>query len=116
MLKVDGKLLKSPSGWTWGLQDVSASDSGRTTDALMHKNRIGQKRKLTLEWQGLTPAEASEILKAINPEYFEVEYPDAMENSNLTKTFYAGDRSAPMKIWTINNKVYSLLSFDIIER
>ena len=116
MLKVDGKLLKSPSGWTWGLQDVSDSDSGRTTDTKMHKNRIGQKRKLTLEWQGLTPAEASEILKAVNPEYFEVEYPDAMENSNLTKTFYAGDRTAPLKTWTVSNKYYSLLSVDIIEQ
>ena len=116
MLKVDGTLLKSPSAWTWGLQDVSASDSGRTTDALMHKNRIAQKRKLTLEWQGLTPEEASEILKAVNPEYFEVEFPDAMENANLTKTFYVGDRTAPMKIWTISNKRYSLLSFDFIER
>ena len=116
MLKVDGKLLKSPSGFSWGLQDVSDSDSGRTTDGKMHKNRIAQKRKLSLEWQGLTPEEESEILKAVNPEYIDVEYPDAMENSNLTKTFYAGDRTAPMKIWTISNKIYSLLSFDIIER
>lgn len=116
MLKVDGKLLKSPSDFSWGLQDVSDSDSGRTDDAKMHKNRIAQKRKLTLSWRGLTPAQASEILKAVNPEYFEVEYPDAMENSNLTKTFYAGDRSAPMKVWTISDKYYSLLSFDIIEQ
>lgn len=116
MLKVDGKLLKSPSGWSWGLQDVSASDSGRTTDALMHKDRIAQKRKLTLEWQNLEPDEVSTILKAVNPEYVQVRYPDAMSGSDESRTFYVGDRMAPMKIWTISNKRYSLLSFDFIER
>ena len=38
----------TPSEFTYGLQDVSASDSGRTQDGLMHKNRITQKVKLNL--------------------------------------------------------------------
>lgn len=42
-IKVDGTELPCPSSFTWGLQDVSASQSGRTDDAIMHKNRVAQK-------------------------------------------------------------------------
>ena len=52
-LKVDGVALPCPSSFTWGLQDISASESGRTDDTTMHKNRVGQKRKLSVEWPRL---------------------------------------------------------------
>lgn len=116
MLWVDGVKIKTPSDFTWGLQDVSDSASGRTQDALMHKNRVAQKRKLSLGWAAPTPQEASAILQAFNPEYVEITYPDAMSGQNETRTFYVGDRSSPMKIWTIGNKRYASLSFDVIER
>ena len=53
MLKVNGVAVRCPSKFEWGLQDVSASESGRTDDALMHKNRVAQKRKIRLGWNGL---------------------------------------------------------------
>ena len=46
MMLVDGVELPTPSTFEWGMIDVSASDSGRTQDAKMHKNRIAQKRQL----------------------------------------------------------------------
>lgn len=116
MIWVDGVEIKTPSGFTWGLQDVSDNAAGRTQDALMHKNRIAQKRKLSLSWAGPTPQEAAAILQAFNPEYVSIKYPDAMSGTYETRTFYAGDRSSPMKIWTIGNKRYEILSFDVIER
>lgn len=116
MMKVDGVAIRAPSSFTWGLQDISNSDAGRTDDTIMHKHRVGQKRKLSLAWNGIRPEEASKILKAFNPEYVMVQYPDAMENANLEKEFYSGDKTAPMKTWTVNKKLYSQLSFDIIER
>lgn len=116
MITVDGVAVKTPSAFSWGLQDVSDSASGRTLDALMHKNRIAQKRKISLSWNHPTPQEAAAILQAFNPEYVRVRYPDALSGTNETRTFYVGDRSAPMKIWTVRNKRYSQVSFDIIER
>lgn len=116
MLWVDGVQMKTPSGFTWGLQDVSDSASGRTQDALMHKNRIAQKRQLSLSWMAPTPEETAKILQAFNPEYVEITYPDAMSGQNETRTFCVEDRSSPMKIWTIGNKRYESLSFDVIER
>lgn len=116
LIKVDGVQIKTPSSFSWGLQDVSASDSGRTDDTVMHKNRIGQKRKLSFIWAAPTREETSAILRAFNPEYINITYPDAMSGKNETRTFYVGDRSAPMKIWTIANKRYESISFDAIER
>lgn len=116
MIMVDGAWIKSPSSLTYGLKDISASDSGRTDDTIMHKNRVGQKVTLDLSWSGPTPEEASEILKAFDPEYIDVTYHDPKENKMVTKTFYSGDKKAPVKIWTVNQKRYESISFNIIER
>lgn len=40
MIKVDGKDVLCPSVFEWGLQDVSAADSGRTEDTQMQKEKI----------------------------------------------------------------------------
>lgn len=116
MIEVNGVAVKTPSSFSWGLQDVSDSASGRTQDAIMHKNRIAQKRKLSLSWNNPTKEETAVILQTFNPEYVQIKYPDAMSGTDETRTFYVGDRTAPMKIWTISNKRYSQVSFNVIER
>ena len=117
MLVINGTEVRDPSAFTWGLQDVSAADAGRTEDALMQKNRVAQKRKLTCSWDGLTPEEASELLTAVNPEYIDISYPDAMSGGTETRTFYVGDRSAPVAIWVgATGRLYQRVSFNFIER
>ena len=46
MLKVDGVEMPCPSSFQWGLQDISASESGRTDDSLMHKNNLMRLRSM----------------------------------------------------------------------
>lgn len=116
MLLVDGSSVKDPSVFEWGLQDVSAADAGRTDDTIMHKNRIAQKRKIKLSWNNPTPTETADILQRFNPEYISLTYPDAMSGKIETRTFYVGDRSAPMRAWTTRYKRYTQISFDVIER
>lgn len=116
-LKVDGVDMPCPSSFTWGLQDISASESGRTDDTTMHKNRVGQKRKLSVGWNGPDFATAHKIIVAVNPEYFQVTYPDLLSgNEHETRTFYVGDRDAPFKCWWAGNKRMESLQFDFIER
>lgn len=115
-LQADGMDMPCPSSFQWGLQDISASESGRTDDTIMHKNRVGQKRKLGVTWKGLDWSDASKVLKAFNPEYVNVTYPDAMSGTNETRTFYVGDRTAPYKCWWVGNKRVESISFDLIER
>lgn len=111
---VDGAFVASPSTFQWSLQDVSDPDAGRTEDGLMHKMRIGQKVKIQLSWNAVTTAVASTILTAFNPEYVSVTYLDPKEGSYQTKTFYVGDRSAPMYNGTLG--LWSNISFNIIEQ
>ena len=109
-----------PADLTWGLQDISSSDSGRVHDAgnTMHKMRTSQKRKLSIKWVLTDASQASAILKAFNPEYFWVRYWDAMEGAFQVRQFYAGDRSAPFQWFQLHDKGtrFASVSFDIIER
>ena len=116
LIRVDGVDMPNPSKLHWGLQDVSIGDSGRDDSGYMFKGRVTQKRKLELEWSAITPAVASKILKAFNPEYINVRYWDAMENAWQVRNFYVGDRGGAVKMWTVNQKLYESISFDIIER
>lgn len=116
-LKVDGVALPCPSSFTWGLQDISAAESGRTDDTTMHKNRVGQKRKLSVGWNAPDWETSCKIIQAVNPEYIDVTYPDLLTgNKHETKTFYVGDREAPFKSWWIGNQRMDGINFDFIER
>lgn len=108
-----------PSALTWGLQDVSSSDAGRTNDAntTMHKMRMSQKRKLDITWTMPTTAQAAQILQAFNPEYVYVSYFDPMDNRVEVRQFYTGDRTAPFKwVDTMGGTRLTTVSFSIIER
>lgn len=116
-LLIDGVSMPSPTVFQWGLQDISASNSGRTDDSIMHKNRVAQKRKLSVSWSYLTWSEICKIVQAVNPEYMNVTYPDYLSgNESETRTFYVGDRSAPLRYWMDGDRCIETLSFDFIER
>ena len=112
--------MPCPSKFSYGLQDVSASASGRVEDqyATMYKNRIAQKVKIDLEWVAVSDADAKTIINAFDPEYFNVTYHDPKANESITKTFYRGDISAPYYWWVDDNNGFSFstISFNIIER
>lgn len=116
MISVDGVALPCPSGFNWGLMDISAAESGRTDDTTMHKNRVGQKRKIGLTWVAKDWQTTAMIISAFNPEYINVTYPDMMSGTYETRIFYVGDRSAPVKWWWIGNQRTESISFDIIEQ
>lgn len=116
LIRVNGVDMPNPSKMQWSLQDVSIGDSGRDDSGKMFKGRVAQKRKLELSWNAVTPDVASTILSAFNPEYIDVRYFDPLTNSWQVKNFYVGDRSAPVKIWAVGQKLYETISFDIIER
>lgn len=112
-----------PDKYEWGLNDISSSDTGRTQDAgcTMQKNRLAQKRKISLGWTNPSIKNVSKILKMTNPVYFYVRYLDPMEGRLTTKQFYSGDKSSPFRQIALvdpegNRTTLSTLSFDIIER
>lgn len=116
-IKVDGVEMPCPSSFQWGLSDISAAESGRTDDTLMHKNRVGQKRTLTITWNALDWEDSCKIIQAFNPEYVSVTYPDLLTgNEAETRTFYTGDKAVPFKSWWLGNQRMESISFEVIER
>lgn len=109
--------MPCPSKFEISYQDVSAADSGRVESALMYKNRVAQKTKISLEWLGVSDANAATILTAFDPEYVDVTFHDAKTNSIVTKNFYTGDRKGATYWWNDDGDfTYSSIAFDIIER
>ena len=106
--------IPCPSSYSWKLSDVSASDAGRTEDALMHKKLIARKRHLEFEWENVYRSEASAILNAFNAEYFQVQYWDVLDNAYDLKTFYSGDRESPMYNMALG--IQASVKFNIIEQ
>lgn len=111
---VDGVSVRCPSSYVYKLEDISASDAGRTEDTTMHKLRIGQIVGLELSWENITTQDVSTILQAFNPEYITVNYLDAKAGGYRTSVFYVGDRSAPM--YNARLGLWQNVSFNIIER
>lgn len=108
--------IPDPSSLQWGQQSVSRPDAGRDLQhGKMHVELKTRKIKLELSWSGIGFAEASEVLKAVQPETFWVEYHDTLENARLKKEFYVGDRSAPVHSYADGQQWYTTLSFNIIE-
>ena len=119
MVTLNGVSVIDPSAITWGLSDVSASDAGRDEATIMHKMKLGQKRQYSLTWNMIDPENTAIILQAINSaETFPCRLHDAMTNQYETRTYYVGDRSAPVQQWMPNRtdgKLYQKLSFTLIE-
>ena len=111
---VDGTVVPPPSSYQWELEDISASNAGRTEDGYMHKRKIRQAVRLSLAWNNLTTAEAVTVLNAFNPEYLQISYLDPMKGNFVQSEFYVGNRSAPLQNAVTGR--WTNISFNVIER
>lgn len=104
-----------PAKFSWVKDDISADNAGRTRDTIMHKNKQGEKRTLSLGWIQKSKEQCHAILVQFKPEYVHVKYWDPMEGKDLIKQFYTGQMKAEVGWWYKGRERYSTLSFDIIE-
>jgi hypothetical protein len=98
-LKVNGVVIASPSEFKVTILDLDDGEaSTRTADGTMHRDRIAVKRQVDMAWGFLKWSEISAILQGVSSPFFSFTYPDPMTGSLDTKTFYAGNRPAPMAV------------------
>lgn len=116
LIKINGTKLKDPSAMGFKFADISQSSSGRTQSGVMYKNRVTSKITISLTWNMPTPEETAFILTKTKPEYFKVTFINPENNREVTKEMYRSDVTTPVKMWTDNNKRYSQVTFDLIER
>lgn len=106
--------IPDPSELQWGIQSVSDSDAGRDLKGKMHVKLRTRKRKLELKWSGIDFNATKEVLQAVNPETFWVEYYDALENKRVPRKFYVGDRTAMVNSY-VEGQRRNDIAFNIIE-
>lgn len=115
MLKINGVAIATPKSFKVDIMDLDG-ESNRNARGELIRDRVAVKRRLECEWGPLTMSESSAILKAVQNVYFQIEYPDPMEGKSITKTFYVGDRSAPMYSNINGNVLWEGLTMNFIEK
>lgn len=115
MLKINGVAIATPSTFKVDINDIDG-EAARNARGDMIRDRIATKRKISCEWPALSMGEVSTLLQAVKSVFFTVEYPDPMEGTNLTKTFYVGDRSMPVYMIRNGQALWEGLSMNLIER
>ena len=119
MFKFDGVALPvDPSEVSFGYMDISDAEAGRdTVTGKMFKGKKGTCRQFEFVWaKNMNPANVAAILTAIKPEYINLTFTDPETNTQMTKEFYAGDRSGAYRSWTINQKRFTQISVTLTER
>ena len=94
-LKIGTTVLPAPQSYRVDSYDIDSSDTGRSEDGTMKRNRIATKYKIQAAWT-VAQADLQTIISAVSPETFSVTFFDPTTGATKTKTMYAGDRSAEM--------------------
>ena len=115
ILTISGVDVKNPSVFQVEITDID-KESERNANGTMQRTRVATKRKLIVEWGPLSNSEISKILKAVKDVFFTVKYPDPEEGKIITKTFYTGDRTAPVLRVRNGVPMWEGLSTNLVER
>lgn len=114
--KINNIEMPSNSKMEVGMSDLDNKEgTGRTESgyAFRDRLRVGV-RQLTVEYVMLTDSEIATVLDALDAEFFPVEYKDP-QHGVITKTFYVGDRTAPLEV-LIDGVAGWNLKFDLVEQ
>ena len=95
ILTVGGVALPTPNEYKVQLSDLDSSDTGRTEDGVMMRNRIRDGiAKISVSWAALSTEDCAKILKAVSPDSVQVDY---FFGEMRSAKMYAGDRTADLK-------------------
>ena len=75
ILTIGGVTLPAPNEYKVQLNDLDSSDTGRTEDGVMMRNRVREGiAKISASWAAVSTADCARILHAVKPESFDVAY------------------------------------------
>ena len=114
MIKIDGRAIPAPTDYSVGIQDISKAERNARGDMIIE--RITTKRKLEMSWEYLSKSEQQQLLNAVSPVFFKVEYPDPQTGAIKTGTFYSGDRNVGALDYNNGDIRWKNCSFNVIER
>lgn len=104
-------------GLKWTRNDVDAQGSGRDTeDGLLHRHRVAQKIRLDITCRPLLQEELNALLNAIDPEWLQVRYWDALAGDYVTKIMYTSTVPAAFYFDDGVRQYWTGVEFPLIER
>lgn len=114
LVSISGVALPTPTEYSISYNDISKAE--RNARGMMIIERIAVKRKLFLTYSFVTEEDASQILKAVAPTYYNVTYLDPQDNQMKSGSFYCGDRELGVVDYYDGVARFKELSFNLIER
>lgn len=114
---INGRSVPQPAEVTYNRYDLDSEDSFRSLSGEMQRDRVAVKVKLECRWNGLTAQQMSQLLQAMDDVFFSINYFDPHQGGYVTKTFYVGDRSAPVYSMVAGGKImFKSFSANFIEK
>lgn len=99
-----------------GFESLSAEDSGRTDDGVMHINWVFRKiRKVEIEMPPCSSAKAAEILGLVQGREYSLTYYDPLDNVERTIEVYTSNSKADLYSGVVLNGLWQGISFNAIE-
>lgn len=105
VLKVDGAAVKSPSEMKVSLYEIGSGVLRSASGALV-QDVVAVKRRLSLRWAHMTPAELGALLGRVSGADFEASYPDPGGGAR-TARFRCGDISTGLLRMDGENPVWT---------
>ena len=90
--RINGADVAKPANYSVSIMDLDGS-AERNLLGLLLRDRVATKRKIAVEYKGLSQRECQNALEAISNEFFTLTYNDPWKGEN-TITCYVGDRTA----------------------
>lgn len=113
---INGVQVTQPATVTYNRYDLDSEESFRGLDGTMQRDRITTKVKLDCQWNALTASQMSQLLKAMDDVFFNINYFDPYLGSYTSKTFYVGDRSAPVYSVANGKVIFKSFTANFIEK
>ena len=114
-MTINGRQIKQPATVTYDRYDMDSEESFRGLDGTMQRDRVTTKVKLNCQWNALTADEMRQLLSSMEDVFFDIYYYDPLEGYT-TKTFYVGDRSAPVYSVANGKIIFKSFSANFIEQ
>lgn len=97
IIRINGaEIAAYPKEFTVTTLDIDNSESTvRTADGTLNRDRVAVKRQIEMTWSALDWETISALLQSIKDVFFDLYYPDPMDGTYATRTFYVGNRPTP---------------------
>jgi len=118
LLKInDVEIVAYPKEFSVTSLDLDNGESTtRTADGTLNRDRVAVKRQIDLAWGVLSWSEMSTLLQSIQDVFFEFYYPDPLDGTYATRTFYVGNRPTPFAVAIGSDVKWSGLKVTFTER